>query len=258
MGHPSRAPDALDACLPGEASIRMSHSDHAIWQMRFRLRMLRVGAMRIDRSFVGWGLFFIVVGAIPLAVHGGALTADQVARLVAVLAAHPDRRGARHRAASDAARGARRLAGRDHDGRDARQPARDRRRRHRRLFRRLLRPGRAGRVLPEPVRGLLRARRSRARAELRGRDRVDAAGQRLDGRGRGSDSRRSGDRGRRAIACRPVIRRRPRTVRPHRAAHGMAGRPADGAAPRPGRQGQCGFGDVRPRRRGPRRDRRSS
>jgi hypothetical protein len=34
--------------------------------------------MRIDRSFVGWGLFFIVVGAIPLAVRGGALTADQV------------------------------------------------------------------------------------------------------------------------------------------------------------------------------------
>jgi hypothetical protein len=40
--------------------------------------MLMVRAMRIDRSFVGWGLFFIVVGAIPLAVHGGALTADQV------------------------------------------------------------------------------------------------------------------------------------------------------------------------------------
>ncbi len=34
--------------------------------------------MRIDRHFVGWGLFFIVVGAIPLAVHSGALTADQV------------------------------------------------------------------------------------------------------------------------------------------------------------------------------------
>ena len=34
--------------------------------------------MRIDRSFVGWGLFFILVGAIPLAVRGGALTADQV------------------------------------------------------------------------------------------------------------------------------------------------------------------------------------
>lgn len=34
--------------------------------------------MRIDRSFVGWGLFFVLVGAIPLAVRGGALTADQV------------------------------------------------------------------------------------------------------------------------------------------------------------------------------------
>jgi hypothetical protein len=34
--------------------------------------------VRIDRSFVGWGLFFILVGAIPLAVRGGALTADQV------------------------------------------------------------------------------------------------------------------------------------------------------------------------------------
>ena len=34
--------------------------------------------MRIDRSFVGWGLFFVLVGVIPLAVRGGALTADQV------------------------------------------------------------------------------------------------------------------------------------------------------------------------------------
>jgi hypothetical protein len=56
----------------------MSHSDHAIWQMRFHHRPLMVRAMRIDRSFVGWGLFFIVVGAIPLAVRSGALTADQV------------------------------------------------------------------------------------------------------------------------------------------------------------------------------------
>ena len=30
--------------------------------------------MRIDRAFVGWGLFFILVGAVPLAVRGGALT----------------------------------------------------------------------------------------------------------------------------------------------------------------------------------------
>jgi hypothetical protein len=35
--------------------------------------------MRIDRAFVGWGLFFILVGAIPLAVNGGSLTRDQVA-----------------------------------------------------------------------------------------------------------------------------------------------------------------------------------
>ncbi len=34
--------------------------------------------MRIRRAFVGWGLFFILVGTIPLAVTGGALTADQV------------------------------------------------------------------------------------------------------------------------------------------------------------------------------------
>ena len=34
--------------------------------------------MRIDRSFVGWGVFFILVGAVPLALRGGALTADQV------------------------------------------------------------------------------------------------------------------------------------------------------------------------------------
>jgi hypothetical protein len=35
-------------------------------------------ALRIDRSFVGWGLFFVLVGAVPLAVRGGALTDDQV------------------------------------------------------------------------------------------------------------------------------------------------------------------------------------
>ena len=35
--------------------------------------------MRIDRAFVGWGIFFFLIGAIPLAVQGGALTADQVA-----------------------------------------------------------------------------------------------------------------------------------------------------------------------------------
>jgi hypothetical protein len=34
--------------------------------------------MRIRRSFVGWGVFFVIAGAIPLAVRGGALTADQV------------------------------------------------------------------------------------------------------------------------------------------------------------------------------------
>jgi hypothetical protein len=34
--------------------------------------------MRISRSFVGWGVFFILVGAIPLAVDGGSLTRDQV------------------------------------------------------------------------------------------------------------------------------------------------------------------------------------
>ena len=35
--------------------------------------------MRIDRAFVGWGLFFILVGAVPLAVQGGGLTQAQVA-----------------------------------------------------------------------------------------------------------------------------------------------------------------------------------
>jgi hypothetical protein len=35
--------------------------------------------MHIDRSFFGWGLFFILVGAVPLAVQGGAITAAQVA-----------------------------------------------------------------------------------------------------------------------------------------------------------------------------------
>jgi LiaF transmembrane domain len=34
--------------------------------------------MRISPAFLGWGLFFILVGAIPLAVDGGAVTRDQV------------------------------------------------------------------------------------------------------------------------------------------------------------------------------------
>jgi hypothetical protein len=34
--------------------------------------------MHVDRSFLSWGIFFILVGAIPLAVEGGALTAQQV------------------------------------------------------------------------------------------------------------------------------------------------------------------------------------
>ncbi len=35
--------------------------------------------MRIDTRFLNWGVFFIVAGAIPLAVQAGLLTADQVA-----------------------------------------------------------------------------------------------------------------------------------------------------------------------------------
>jgi hypothetical protein len=35
-------------------------------------------AMRVNRGFLGWGVFFILVGAIPLAVNAGYLAADQV------------------------------------------------------------------------------------------------------------------------------------------------------------------------------------
>jgi hypothetical protein len=35
--------------------------------------------MHINRRFLGWGVFFIVLGAVPLAVRAGALTTDQVA-----------------------------------------------------------------------------------------------------------------------------------------------------------------------------------
>jgi hypothetical protein len=35
--------------------------------------------VRIHRSFLGWGIFFILVGAVPLAVRAGWLTAEQVA-----------------------------------------------------------------------------------------------------------------------------------------------------------------------------------
>lgn len=37
--------------------------------------------MRIDRSFIGWGIFFVIVGAIPLAVRAGYLTSAQVTGL---------------------------------------------------------------------------------------------------------------------------------------------------------------------------------
>ena len=32
--------------------------------------------MRVDQRFLGWGIFFIVLGSVPLAVRGGLLTAD--------------------------------------------------------------------------------------------------------------------------------------------------------------------------------------
>ena len=35
--------------------------------------------MRIHRSFLGWGIFFILAGAVPLALRAGWLTAEQVA-----------------------------------------------------------------------------------------------------------------------------------------------------------------------------------
>jgi hypothetical protein len=37
--------------------------------------------MRIDRRFLGWGVFFIVLGSVPLAVRGGVLTADAAGTL---------------------------------------------------------------------------------------------------------------------------------------------------------------------------------
>jgi hypothetical protein len=37
--------------------------------------------MHIRRSFLGWGVFLILAGAVPLAVRGGYLTTDQIGRL---------------------------------------------------------------------------------------------------------------------------------------------------------------------------------
>ena len=37
--------------------------------------------MRIHRGFLGWGVFLLVVGAIPLAVRAGYLTDDQIGRV---------------------------------------------------------------------------------------------------------------------------------------------------------------------------------
>lgn len=35
--------------------------------------------MRVDRRFLGWGVFFILLGAVPLVVRAGYLTQAQVA-----------------------------------------------------------------------------------------------------------------------------------------------------------------------------------
>lgn len=37
--------------------------------------------MRVDQRFLGWGIFFIVLGSVPLAVRGGLLTADAAGTL---------------------------------------------------------------------------------------------------------------------------------------------------------------------------------
>ena len=34
--------------------------------------------MRINRGFLGWGVFLLIVGAIPLAVRAGYVTVDQI------------------------------------------------------------------------------------------------------------------------------------------------------------------------------------
>jgi hypothetical protein len=40
------------------------------------VRFEREGTVRIDQRFLGWGVFFIVLGSVPLAVRGGLLTTD--------------------------------------------------------------------------------------------------------------------------------------------------------------------------------------
>lgn len=37
--------------------------------------------MRVDQRFLGWGIFFIILGSVPLAVRGGLLTADAAGTL---------------------------------------------------------------------------------------------------------------------------------------------------------------------------------
>ena len=37
--------------------------------------------MHIRRGYLGWGVFLILVGAVPLAVRAGYLTDDQIGRL---------------------------------------------------------------------------------------------------------------------------------------------------------------------------------
>ena len=68
--------------------------------------------MHVDRRLLGWGVFFILLGAIPLAVRGGFLD-ESVVRLAVAVAAAPDRLGPRAPAPRHAGRVDRRRAHRD-------------------------------------------------------------------------------------------------------------------------------------------------
>ena len=74
---------------------------------------------------------------------------------------------------------------------------------------------------------------------------------RLVRRGRGSDARRSGDPEHRGVARRELVRWRTRAARSRRSPRDLAGRLADGAAPRAPCRDQCRIGDGRPRWRHP-------
>ena len=114
--HPLRRIDALPR-LPGTGVARLAHAPCAA---RYR------GGMHVRRGALGWGVFLILAGSIPLLVRAGVLSDDAGPRAVDAVADDPHRARGRAPAGADALR-VRRRAHRRRDVRPhRRRPAEQR------------------------------------------------------------------------------------------------------------------------------------